>query len=183
MNRTARRARPMALPVALLVVAAFAVSASPAEAAQKAIVTDLDLTLGLYTVCSSSWNCWLNPPYIGAKADLKAFANNGYSVLYLSCKSSSQSAQQKTWLNYWGFPAGDSLAIGGLLGCSDTVKQKCDVIKQYQAKGWVFHFGFSEEDSNMQAYRCAGVHHPTKVTSPFWWTTVSYSSLEAGHTA
>lgn len=166
-----------------IILVAGLLLASP-SLAKKAIVTDLDQTLGSYTVCYKIFgvSLYCPKPYTNSPQVFRDFAANGYSVLYLSCKVSWQQSSQQTWLTTYQFPAGVNLAIGGLFGCTDTVKQKCDTIKSYTAQGWEFHFGFSEAQSNMDAYKCAGVHHPTQVANSNWWTTVSYRSLEAGHT-
>ena len=117
-------------------------------------VTDLDGTLTRTNTICVPFYC--PEPFEDARSMLEGFEE----ILYLSCKPNLYGGFQQWWLDWYGFPEGDSQAIGAFPnGCTSYI-EKCAVLL---ADPREFTHGFSEDEESLEAYECAGIPNIIKV--------------------
>ncbi len=116
----------------------------------KAVVFDIDGTL----------TPDVSAPF-GARKDasdaVRAYAEKGYQVVYLSTRVSWLSAGIPAWLKENGFPAGSIHVAQTRDERRQPEAYKTGVLRAYIAHGWKLEYAYGDSSTDLAAYAAAGV--------------------------
>jgi hypothetical protein len=126
-------------------------------AGTKVVVTDIDgtLTLNDLELLMQIPDLTYVPKAMGAAVALtKAWADKGYTIVYLTARTHDLRAESRTWLTDLGFPGGPLITENGA---------RADVYKTLWLKRMIDNFGwnivvaYGNADTDITAYANAGI--------------------------
>ena len=116
----------------------------------EAVVFDIDGTLtpkvsSIYTARE------------GAAAAVRAFADAGVKIIYLSARTPLLQGGIRDWLSENGFPAGSLHVTENHEDRKDHAAFKARVLQAYEASGWHFVAAYGDSSTDFEAYASAGI--------------------------
>ena len=123
----------------------------PSPQAQRPIVVfDIDGTLTPHNLHAFE----VRP---GAVQALRAYADKGYQVVYITTRVPLFQAMLPGWLGNSGFPAGPLHVAQSAGERDDAAGFKAAVLARYQAAGWRLAYAYGDSPSDFDAYARAGL--------------------------
>ena len=122
--------------------------ASPAH--DKAVVFDIDGTL---TPDVSA----VSEARKDAAEAVRAYAEKGYQIIYLSARVSWLSAAIPDWLRDNGFPEGSTHVAQTRNERSRPEVFKTEVLTSYVAHGWSLAYAYGDSSTDLAAYAAVGI--------------------------
>ncbi|MEJ2399921.1 MAG: hypothetical protein P8Y52_00890 [Xanthomonadales bacterium] len=93
----------------------------------------------------------------GAVAAVRAYADGGYRIIYLSARHPLLQWHIPTWLAQHGFPEGPVHVTETPSQRRDHAAFKQGVLDEYRASGWALAAAYGDSSTDFDAYRGAGI--------------------------
>ncbi|EHR70946.1 LNS2 (Lipin/Ned1/Smp2) [Burkholderiales bacterium JOSHI_001] len=126
-----------------------AVAPSPAQRNQV-LVLDIDGTL-------TPHNLYVLEVRPAAPQVVQAYADKGYTIVYLTTRLPLYQSMLPDWLARQGFPAGPLHAAQSAAEREDAATFKAGVLARYRAAGWQLAYAYGDSASDFEAYSRAGL--------------------------
>lgn len=122
----------------------------PSNNNNSAIVTDIDGTLTPDVLA-------INEVRPDAAKAIRALANRGYKIIYLTTRIPLFQSGLPKWLQENGFPKGDLEVAHSAGERSHPERFKARILKDYIKHGWHLDYAYGDSSTDFAAYADAGI--------------------------
>lgn len=98
----------------------------------------------------------------GAADALRAFAQKGYKVIYITARTPLFQSGLQDWLHQNHFPDGPLHVAQNSQERDDVAGFKARILETYAKAGWDLSYAYGDSSTDFEAYAKAGIH-PTHV--------------------
>ncbi|MGH8688235.1 MAG: LNS2 domain-containing protein [Burkholderiales bacterium] len=124
--------------------------AAPAAKGSQAVVFDIDGTLTPEVLL-------IDEARIDAAAATRAFADKGYTILYVTTRIPGFQSGLPAWLASNGFASGRLHVAQTSEERSNPQVYKADILARYEALGWRLSYAYGDSTTDFEAYAAAGI--------------------------